>query len=556
MKKKYLITVLSFVLVLSGTDAFSQFSNSRFFIRFTDKNNSPYSVGSPSAYLSARALQRRANQGISINQQDLPVNPQYIDSLRAHGATIYNASKWLNGVTISVASQTVLNNILALPFVVSYTHVKRPIIGTGRNKFEMDLRTNISNSPNEIQSYNYGGSYNQIHLMNGEYLHNLGYHGEGMQIALLDAGFNDASTQPAFDSLRARNAILGTWDFVNNESDVYTTNSDDAHGAAVLSCIAGNIPGTLVGTGPMANFYLLRSEDAPTENIIEEYTWATAAEYADSAGADIISSSLGYTTFDDATMNHTYADMNGHICPSSIAANIAYSKGMLVIVAAGNEGTNSFHYISAPSDADSALSIGAVDANGYHASFSSWGPASDGDVKPNVSAQGQGTTVSYNGSIISGNGTSFACPVLAGSAACLWQAFPNKSNKQIKDAIQRSANYYNNPNDTLGYGIPNFMLAHQLLSGIEENTMEEDAFATYPNPFTNGLQLLLKGIHSREISLEIYDAFGKQLVFVKKHIDYNILNLIPVPEADKLSKGIYFVRITAEKVYTKRVVKM
>jgi serine protease AprX len=260
MKKTYLI--LSFIIAsLFSADVFAQFSNQRFFIRFTDKNNSPYSLSNPSAYLSARALQRRTNQSIPITEEDLPVNPQYVDSLIAHGAITFNRSKWLNGVTISVDSQAVLNDILALPFVIGSTHVKKPVMGNGRNKFQMDFRANLI--PNEVQSYSYGDSYNQIHLMNGEYLHDIGYQGQGMQIALLDAGFNDASTQRAFDSLRARGGILGTWDFTNNEIDVYTTNNDDGHGAAVLSCIAGNIPDTLVGTAPMADFYLLRSEDAP-----------------------------------------------------------------------------------------------------------------------------------------------------------------------------------------------------------------------------------------------------------------------------------------------------
>jgi serine protease AprX len=554
MKKNYLLIAL-ILLVFSAANTFAQFSNSRFFIRFTDKNNSPYSISNPSAYLSARAIQRRTNQSIVINQQDLPVNPQYIDSLIAHGATTYNASKWLNGVTVSVASQAVLNNILALPFVISSTHVKQPLTGNGGSKFEMDLRTN-EGIPNEVQSYNYGLSFNQIHLMNGEYLHDQGYRGEGMQIALLDAGYNDVSTQKAFDSLRARGAILATWDFVNNELDVYTTNNDNGHGASVLSCIAGNVPDSLVGTAPMADFYLLRSEDAPVENIIEEYDWATAAEYADSAGADIISSSLGYTEFDDSTMNHTYADMNGNTCPSSIAADVAASKGILVLVSAGNQGSSAWHYIGAPSDADSALSVGAVNSNGNHSSFSSWGPSSDGDVKPNVCAKGEGTIVSSGGVIWPGNGTSFACPVLAGSAACLWQAHPTMSNMQVFDAIQRSANYFSNPNDTLGYGIPNFIVAHQLLSALEENNLNEELFSVYPNPFKDGLQILLNGMRSKQINVEVYDALGKQVSFVQRAINYNTLNLIPVPEVDNLSKGIYFIKVSGDKVYTKRIVKI
>jgi hypothetical protein len=385
-----------------------------------------------------------------------------------------------------------------------------------------------------------------------------------MVIAMLDAGFNDASTQAAFDSLRVRNGILGTWDFTNNELDVYTTNNDDPHGAACLSCIAGNVPGTLVGTAPMADFYLLRSEDAPVENIIEEYDWASAAEYADSAGADIISSSLGYTTFDSLIVNnvtllnpanHTYADMNGRTCPSSIAANVAFSKGMLVVIAAGNSGSGSWHYISAPSDADSAICIGAVDNNGYHANFSSWGPSSDGDVKPNVDAQGQGTIVSWSGSIGPGNGTSFATPVLVGSAACLWQAHPNMTNHQIKDAIQRSANFYNTPTDSMGYGIPDFMLADQML-GIAKHSLNEPSLIVYPDPFNNDLKFLLSGINSKEITIDLYDVLGKQVFAEKKIINYNTINIIEIPEVANFSKGIYILKVSAESSYSQQIVKM
>jgi len=391
--------------------------------------------------------------------------------------------------------------------------------------------------------------------MHGEDLHNLGYHGEGIQIALLDAGYNDASSQAAFDSLRARGGILAAWDFVDNIANVYTDANSNAHGAAVLSCIAGNVPGTLVGTAPMANFYLLQSEDNQGENIIEEYLWSTAAEYADSAGADIISSSLGYSEFDDATMNHTYSDMDGHTCPSSIAGNIAFSKGMLVLTAAGNAGTAPWHYLIAPSDGDSVMCIGGVDSLGHHASFSSWGPASDGDVKPNVSAKGEQAWLSYGGSLGPGNGTSFATPILAGSAACLWQAHPFMNNHQIKDAIQRSANYYNNPNDTLGYGIPNFMIAHQILS-VQENPKLTPTVIAYPNPFANGLQLSITSVPSNKITIEIYNAVGALVSSTAQQINYNSYNVVPVPQADLLAKGVYYVKVTADKVYTNRLVKM
>ncbi len=568
--KRYLI--FSIIILFCANAVSAQINQWKFFVGFTDKNSNPFSVSVPSAYLSAKAIQRRTAQNISIKQDDLPVNPQYIDSLIAKGATIGNKTKWLNGVVVSVPDSASYNKIMALPFVRNVIRVRRPEGKGGIKKFdeennmislvEQNNADTRAKQPSQatVFSYQYGNSYNQIHLMNGDYLHDNGFHGEGMVIALLDAGFYHANQLKAFDSLNANNQVLGTWDFVANESSVY---EDDSHGGSVLSCIAGNVPDSLVGTAPKAQFWLLRSEDAPIENIIEEYNWATAAEYADSVGADIISSSLGYTQFDslnihDSTLianpeNHTYADMDGNTCPSSIAADVAASKGMLVLVAVGNSGNGSWHYLSAPSDADSVLAIGAVDSTGYHVSFSSWGPSADGDIKPNVDAKGLSTIVSYgNGVIGPGSGTSFATPVLAGSAACLWQAHPSKTNMEVFDAIQRSANYFLNPNDSLGFGIPDFKLADEML-GIADQGHEME-LVVYPNPISNELRFLSSAILGK-ISIDIFDESGR-IVFSGEKISDGI-HSVAIPQASEWAKGIYFLQvIKGEKTVVKRIAKM
>ncbi len=540
------------ITVFSNTAGFS----SRYFIQFKDKNNSPFSVTNPSDYLSAKAIQRRTNQNIQITDSDLPVNPFYIDSVRAMGASILNATKWLNGVTVDCDSLT-FQNIQTLSFVDSGRQIMRLSAPkeNKKKKFPETIPLLSNQGMMRVSNLDYGNSFNQIHLMNGEYLHNNGFMGDGMTVAVLDAGFYSVDSLEAFDSLRAHSRILGTWDFVANESSVY---EDNSHGMQVLSCMAGNLPGQLVGTSPDASFWLLRSEDVATEYIIEEYNWVSAAEFADSVGADIISSSLGYSTFDDSASSHTYADMDGNTTPSSIGADFAASKGMLVICSAGNNGNSSWHYISAPSDGDSVLCIAAVDEYGNYASFSSWGPSADGDVKPNVAAKGQQTTLATTfGGVGTGNGTSFACPVLAGSAACLWQAHPLKTNMEIFNAIQQSANYYQTPGDSLGYGIPNFIVADLLLGNSSLNFPGNDnLLGLYPNPFQDEINFQFYSSKSQTLEIKIIDAIGKTAFVTTESIQKGMMNTVVLPSLSSIQQGVYFVWIKAsEQSFLRKVIK-
>lgn len=546
------LVILLLITVFSQSEIYA----SRYFIKFKDKNNSPFSISNPSTYLSAKAIQRRANQGIPITDSDLPVNPAYLDSIQIMGATILNASKWLNGVTVDCDSLT-YQSIQTLSFIEMGRQVMRLSAQTEKKskKFPENISLLSNQGMMRVSNLDYGNSFNQIHLMNGEYLHNNGFTGEGITIAVLDAGFYSVDMLSAFDSLRAKNNILGTWDFVANEQGVY---EDNSHGMQVLSCMAGNVPGQLVGTSPDASFWLLRSEDVATEYIIEEYNWVSAAEFADSVGADIISSSLGYSTFDDSSTSHTYADMNGNTAPSSIGADFAASKGMLVICSAGNNGNSSWYYISAPSDGDSVLSVAAVDEFGNKAGFSSWGPSSDGDVKPNVAAKGQQTTLATSfGGVGTGNGTSFACPVLAGSAACLWQAHPLKSNMEIFNAIQQSANYYQTPGDSLGYGIPNFIVADLLLGGSSLSLPGDDHLVgLYPNPFQSEIKFQFFSAASQMLEIEIIDAIGKVVRSEKRAIQKGMMNTVQLSSLSGIQQGVYFVLIKAsETSFLRKVIK-
>jgi serine protease AprX len=300
-----------------------------------------------------------------------------------------------------------------------------------------------------------------------------------------------------------------------------------------------------VGTAPKAFYWLLRSEDTGSEFPIEEDNWIAAAEFADSVGADVINSSLGYTVFDDDNMSHTYEQMDGNTCRVTIGADLAVSKGMIVVNSAGNSGNDNWKYVGAPADGDSVLAIGAVDASGNYASFSSIGPTYDGRTKPDVVAQGQDTyVVSSDGNVNTSNGTSFASPVLAGLVTCLWQANPNKKNTDIIDAIKKSASQYNTPDKYLGYGIPNFPVAHKILSGFTAyNKPGENSFNLYPNPFSSELMVILNVLNIDNANIEIIDLKGK-LVYTKENIVlYKGCNYILIDNLDKLIKGTYIVRV-------------
>lgn len=461
MKKYFLLVLIA--IAFFKADSHAQFS--RYILRLKDKGSSPFTISNPSAYLTARALQRRIRYSIAIDSLDLPITPRYIDSIRLAGAvTILNSSKWLNQVAIQTNDVNALNKINAFPFVISSNPIaaKKQTEDIPVNK-KLDAPSNIivpTPVPQNVLAdyYNYGLSYGQVHIHNGEFLHNRGFRGEGMQLAVLDAGFYHYLSLPTFDSVRNNNQILGTWDFVSGNASV---DEDFAHGMNCLSTIAANMPGTFVGTAPKTSFYLYRTEDAATEYPIEEQNWAAAAERADSLGVDICSVSLGYTTFDNASFNHTYADMNGNTTIIAKAADLAAKKGMLIVVAAGNDGSNSWHYIGSPADADSVMAVGAVSTSGAVGSFSSYGPSSDGQIKPAVAAVGVSAVIANttNGQPTFGNGTSFACPNIAGLTTCLWQAFPEVNNMTIITTLQQAGSKATNPDDRVGYGIPDMKKA-------------------------------------------------------------------------------------------------
>jgi hypothetical protein len=449
------------ILGLVAIDCHAQFT--RHVVRFKNKGGSPYTLTSPLAYLSQRAIDRRTKYGIPLDSTDLPVTPNYITQVAAiPNVTVLNISKWLNAVTIQTSSAAALTAINALPFVQSVTAVAARSSGRiteSPYKFQDEEVFNPYYTAGRTEQltadyFNYGtGSYNEIHLHNGEFLHNIGLRGQGMQIGMLDNGFNNYTTLKAFDSVNANGQVLGTWDFVANEANVA---NDGSHGMSCMSTIAANIPGQFIGTAPKAGFWLYQTEDNASEYPIEEFNWACGAERSDSSGADVISSSLGYGYgFDGGIPNYPYNTLDGNTTMAAIAADLAAKKGILVFVAAGNAGNIAWKYIITPADGDSVLAVGAVNTSGIVGSFSSYGPSGDGQVKPDIASVGVAAMVqSTSNTVVTGNGTSYACPKIAGLGTCLWQGFPEYNNIKILKALQQSGSRATNPDDRVGYGIP------------------------------------------------------------------------------------------------------
>ncbi len=537
MKTLSLLSIVIILLLAGHSDVKAQTGN-RHWIEFTDKNNSPFSLSNPSAYLSARAIQRRVRQNIAIDSSDLPVNPHYIDSIFSKGATVRNRSKWMNGVTVE-ASLAQLAQIQALPFVKRSSPNGRIVVPVSQ---KMQATPWLPSARTAFTPAQYGNSYNQIALHKGDVLHNAGFRGEGMLIAIFDAGFTNVNTLACFDSLRLQGKIKDAWDFVDMDNDVY---GFDSHGTYVLGCMAGWIPGSLIGTAPKADYMLYRTENnvGGSEYIIEEDNWVAGAERADSAGADVFNTSLSYTTFDDPTMNHSYADMDGNTTRITQGADKAASKGIMVVVSAGNYGGGAWQYIGAPADGDSVLAVGAIDANGVKVGFSSIGPTSDGRIKPNVMAQG-GSAVScglQNG-ITTVSGTSFSGPIMAGLVACLWQAYPEITNMQLLQTVQNASSMSNNPNNLMGYGIPDFQAARQALS-VNELNQQSFNMMVYPNPVDRDFELAFRTIQTGTAKITVTDVQGKILLNVDYPITKPGAQLLGIRLPETVGSGIYFVGI-------------
>jgi len=524
----------------------AQTAPNKYWVQFSDKNNSPFSLSHPAQFLSAEAITRRAKFQIPYDERDLPVNESYVNEVLALGnCAMVNRSKWFNAITIYSEDSLLIEDIAQLPFVSEVRSVEVTVQG---DKEKFALQPFSEKSKDDVAyselAKSYGPSFRQTEMLNGHVLHELGYTGKNINIAVLDAGWWRADILPAFDKLRNENRIVAVRDFVDGGEDVYDHSN---HGTFVLSLMAGIIPDSLCGTAVDANYWLFRTEEAASEYVVEEDNWVAAAEVCDSLGIDVINSSLGYSLFDDPDHNHSKTEMDGNTTRVTIAADIAAEKGILVVNSAGNSGNNRWHIITAPSDGDSVLCVGAVDANLSHAVFSSFGPSADGDVKPNVCAMGYDCVIAdLDSTIRLGNGTSFSSPITAGMAACLWQAFPEKKNMQIFDAIEKSAHLFSNPNDSLGYGMPDFWQAFRSLQ-TEIHQSGNIQLEVWPNPFSTSFNITIQTANGCEAEIEMVDAAGR-IVYGKKSFVLNSpVSILRVDELSTLSIGRYVIRIVTDE---------
>ncbi len=509
----------------------------RYVIFLSDKDGTAYSLDRPLEYLSPAALERRELQGIALDSSDLPVNADYVAQLAEAGAEVYYTSRWLNAVMVDGDQDA--DAYRALNFVDRVELIKPTRSEGGRKKqgssYAGKLPAAAPENP-EAQLLN----MLQNEMLGIDAMHQAGYTGKGVSVAVFDGGFKGVDTVAYFRHLYENGQMIPGYDFVGNSPDVYRYGQ---HGTEALSCIAAYQPGVLEAGAYEANIMLCITEESGSEYRVEEYNWLFAAELADSAGIDIISTSLGYTTFDDPAMNYEYEDLDGNTAVITRAVNLAAQKGILCVISAGNEGSGRWRYVSPPADAIDVLSVGAVSSSGDRVSFSSFGPTADGRVKPDVSALGlQTVVVNARGEVVRSNGTSFSAPLITGLTAGVWEAFPGETNLEIIERIRLAGNSSLAPNNELGYGIPTFSAA-LLVPVPDEEEIREANYRVYPNPIESGK--LFVEAKTRDLSfpvdVRIYNSTG-QLVTQTRFTSDTFSPTLSL-DTSGLGRGVYILHI-------------
>lgn len=514
----------------------------RYMVFFKDKNGTPYTTSEPGQFLSEKAIERRVRQAIAVTDQDLPINPGYAQGVSLTGAKVFFASRWMNGVLIQ-CDVSVIPSVQALPFVNSVVFVapQQRLIDNGRRKGLFRKKNNHTGVRTQTQ----------LQMLGIPDMHADGFKGEGMTIALFDGGFLGVNTTAPFQEVfnEGRYDDIASHDFVRNTDNVFQY---DDHGTQVFSVMAANVADEFTGGAPEANYQLYVTEDASSEYRIEEYNWLFAAERADSAGVDIISSSLGYYDFDLNTMNYSTDQMDGKTAISTQAAQLAADRGIIVVASAGNEGNiSSWRIITAPADAVDVVAVANVTAQGGVSSSSSRGPSADGRIKPDLAALGSSVTaVQENGSIGTASGTSLAAPLITSLIAGVWQKFPNFSAKEIIAALKKTASRSGSPDNNIGYGIPSYVSVSNYL-----DREGDEIFEVYPNPAFDSLTI--SPGNPDEVAtarIELVSRLGQ--VLAADDVNFSWINNVHRADISNLSSGIYFVRVTTpDKKYVYRFVK-
>lgn len=533
---------LVYLLVFLNTMLYAQQTEDAW-VYFLDKPLSTQFIENPKQMLSQKALDRREKQKVAISDSDVPIHQPYITQISSQkDILVKSQSKWLNCIHIQ-GSQLAINELMQFSFVKKIVFADRSLNTAVSSKQTKNQTTNsiVSNNIQTTASeFQYGNSLSQIKMLNGDSVHQSGYTGKDIVVAVFDSGFLGVNTTSTFQKARENNQLLEGYDFVHKSSNVYTS---DSHGTNVLSCMVGFQSDQLIGTAPDAIYYLFITEDVLTETPLEESYWVQAAEKADSLGVDIITSSLGYSTYDNPNYSYTYSDMDGKTSLISQGLEEAFSKGIVCVIAAGNEGNDSWRYITTPADAVSALTVGSVDFQRQYSLFSSIGPTSDNRLKPDLVAQGEQTVVStFDGTIKKANGTSFSTPIIAGMIACVKQAYPNISNQSLLQQIKESCNSFSSPDFKLGFGIPDFNKVIQ--NKLSDSDDMQSKLRLYPNPVNTYLQLTYLG-ETSDLHILVYDMYGAVL-FEYQGVNNDIHQI----NTESWSRGLYFVCIYENDVVT------
>lgn len=551
MRSIYLLLVL-FICAGSFSPSLKaqNYKHSRYWVELKDKKGTDFSLDDAHTFLSEKAILRRVKAGIAIDSTDLPVSSIYIDSLKVEGLSVLGTSKWLNAILVEIIDSNKLQLIKSKSFVKNTV----PVFGIRVEEIPQPIAMK-TNKAMVFANTEYGIADAQMELVNGKYLHEKHYRGEGKTIAVLDAGFSNVPNIAGFSKLYAEQRLSSGYNETENSEAIY---QKSAHGTSVLSIMGGEITGEFLGAAPDANYVLFLTENTDYELPIEESYWVFAAEKADSLGADILNSSLGYSTFQDTDLNYTYADMDGKSTIISRAASMLSSKGILLVTSAGNEGNLPWYHITAPADADAVLTVGAVNSEGELAPFSSRGPSSDGRIKPDVVGVGWNTALlNADGAIQYGNGTSFSSPHIAGMAACLWQAVPQLNSTELLNIIRQSADRFENPDNDYGYGIPDFGKAYLL--GLDKKGNENVKaleLNIFPNPISDHINLLLKVEEAEIAKVQLFDMSGKILFASDWQLNAGGYSELQIRDIAGLSRGVYFIRVERQDAWeVQRLVK-